>query len=160
MKQMGNQMGNPANANCGCQRAYTPPMGQRNARPPYQAMDRACPVQNERRESREMSPCKNPVSREMKNPNPVRRDMGCGADRRKAMTSVYEWGFVLVETALFLDTHPDDGAALEYYAQAKEKYKAAVAFFSEKFGPLNLTSVQNENYWTWAATPLPWEMEG
>lgn len=92
--------------------------------------------------------------------NRARQDAGSGCDRRKAMMSVYEWGFVLVETALFLDTHPEDAAALEYYAEAKEKYNAAVAFFSKKFGPLNLTSVQNDNYWTWGAMPLPWEMEG
>lgn len=156
MKQMGNQMGAPANSGCGCQRPYTPPMG-RSGCPPYQAMDQACPVRPERRENCETPVCKTPVRREM---NTVKRTAGCGCDKRKAMMNVYEWGFVLVETALFLDTHPEDCAALEYYAEAKEKYNAAVAFYSENFGPLNLTSVQNENYWTWAATPLPWEMEG
>ena len=39
---------------------------------------------------------------------------------------VYELGFALLETALFLDTHPDNREALEYYCQIKHRYAQAV----------------------------------
>lgn len=38
------------------------------------------------------------------------------------MKNIYELGFALVETMLYLDTHPDDAAAIEYYAEIKDKY--------------------------------------
>lgn len=81
-------------------------------------------------------------------------------DQRKTMQSIYELGFIMIETALFLDTHPEDAEALAYYAEMKEKYQEAVRFYNENFGPLNIHSVTNENYWSWVATPMPWEVEG
>lgn len=205
MSQIGNQA-----SGSNCQRAFTPPMAQRAAREPQNAVEQCdmrkreagncgavnrdmrnrdagnCGAENRDMRNRNAGNCsmgnrdmrnrdmgnrdagnRDMRNRDMANRNMGNRDMrnragrnaGPSCDRRKAMMSVYEWGFVLVETALFLDTHPEDAAALEYYAEAKEKYNAAVAFFSENFGPLNLTSVQNDNYWTWGAMPLPWEME-
>ena len=87
----------------------------------------------------------------------TQRDMW---DRRKCMQNIYELGFIMIETALFLDTHPEDAEALAYYAEMKEKYHEAVRFYSDNFGPLNIHNVTNENYWSWVATPMPWEVEG
>ena len=44
------------------------------------------------------------------------------ADKRGLMQNIYELGFVLTEVNLYLDTHPDDLEAIEYYAQIKDKY--------------------------------------
>ena len=62
------------------------------------------------------------------------------------MQNIYELGFVLTEVNLYLDTHPDDLEAIEYYAQIKDKYCDYMT--------------QYDNYWKWVATPMPWEMEG
>jgi spore coat protein JB len=80
-------------------------------------------------------------------------------DRRRLMQSIYEIGFVLIETMLFLDTHPDDLEAIEYYTENKEKYRDLVKQYSEYYGPINPTNMTNENYWMWVATPMPWEVE-
>lgn len=87
-----------------------------------------------------------------------RFDVGC--DKKSIMANIYQIGFVLVETMLYLDTHPDDAEALAYFGEMREKYKMATEKYVEMFGPLQFTDVKNENYWTWVATPMPWEMEG
>jgi spore coat protein JB len=79
---------------------------------------------------------------------------------QNAMKLVYELGFVMTETVLYLDTHPDDAEALAYYAEMKEKYHDAVMYYSRNFGPLNSLHVNAENYWSWVLTPMPWEVEG
>ena len=43
-------------------------------------------------------------------------------EKAMIMKNIYELGFALVETMLYLDTHPDDAAAIEYYAEIKDKY--------------------------------------
>ncbi len=80
-------------------------------------------------------------------------------DRRRLMQSIYELGFALVETMLFLDTHPDDVDAIDYYTETKEKYRDAVKQYSDNFGPINGMNMTNDNYWMWVATPMPWEVE-
>ena len=81
-------------------------------------------------------------------------------DKKAIMRCVYETGFVSVETMLYLDTHPEDREALAYFAQMKEQYKKCVKQYNEICGPLRFTDVNDENYWTWVMTPMPWEMEG
>ena len=81
-------------------------------------------------------------------------------NKSRYIADVYELGFVMVETALYLDTHPDDGEALAFYADMKHQYAEAVRLYNENVGPLSFYHVTNENYWNWVATPMPWEMEG
>ena len=70
---------------------------------------------------------------------------------------VYELGFALLETALFLDTHPDNREALEYYCQIKHRYAQAVEEYERTSAPLTIDRVNSDNYWMWVKTPWPWE---
>lgn len=81
-------------------------------------------------------------------------------DKLNLMKQIYTHGLVLTEAALYLDTHPSDPEALNYYNEMNNHYQQFVAKYSELFGPLNLVNAQNEDYWMWVATPMPWEMEG
>jgi spore coat protein JB len=83
-----------------------------------------------------------------------------GMSEQNVMKLVYELGFAMTETVLYLDTHPDDAEALAYYAEMKEKYHDAVRYYSKNFGPLSSLHVNAENYWSWVMTPMPWEVEG
>lgn len=94
-------------------------------------------------------------------------DQNCGCnnqfknlDKKRIMVSIYQLGFALNEAVLFLDTHPSDLEAIEYYNQVKEKYNEAVNIYADFFGPLVASNVTSENYWMWVATPMPWELEG
>ena len=44
-------------------------------------------------------------------------------EKAMIMKNIYELGFALVETMLYLDTHPDDAAAIEYYAEICTVYE-------------------------------------
>ena len=82
------------------------------------------------------------------------------SDKKRLMMNVYELGFIMTETLLYLDTQPNDTEALAYFNKMKPRYQEAVAMYEKHCGPLNFTSVESDNYWTWVATPMPWEMEG
>lgn len=81
-------------------------------------------------------------------------------DKKKCMVNIYQAQFALTEAVLFLDTHPCDAEALNYYNDVKEKYNKAMDYYAENYGPLLAANVTSENYWMWVATPMPWELEG
>jgi spore coat protein JB len=74
--------------------------------------------------------------------------------------AVYELGFVMTEVLLYLDTHPNDSEAIEYYAEMRQRYNEAVEAYESVIGPLSFNRTGADNYFDWAATPLPWEKEG
>ena len=81
-------------------------------------------------------------------------------EREKALRRVQIYKFALVEANLFLDTHPDDQQALNYYREHKHLYEKAVEDFTSKFGPLRMTDVKdNASMWEWIKGPWPWEGE-
>ncbi len=67
--------------------------------------------------------------------------------------------FVVHDTVLYLDTHPMDQAALNYYHYHRDMLNAVVAEYTACYGPLTADSVMSKNEWTWIEKPWPWEME-
>jgi len=67
--------------------------------------------------------------------------------------------FVIYDTALYLDTHPMDQVALNYYHHHREMLEAAQAEYIACYGPLTIDSVMSKNKWTWIDKPWPWNME-
>lgn len=65
--------------------------------------------------------------------------------------------FILDETALFLDTHPDCQRALDFYKKYLDIYKEAVAEYSEKYGMLSHDGYMGQSSWQWTEGPWPWE---
>ena len=67
--------------------------------------------------------------------------------------------FVLVDLSLYLDTHPFDQEAMEYfnhYVRIKNKMSRD---FSMRFFPLTTDQAESKKEWIWGAAPLPWEGE-
>ena len=81
-------------------------------------------------------------------------------NKNKGLMSIYELGFAMTEALLYLDTHPDDAEAIEYYNSIKPQYSEAVADYAECFGAIIAPGTNGCGYWNWQATPLPWEKEG
>ena len=82
-------------------------------------------------------------------------------EKRKMMEAVYANGFAADDARLFLDTHPHDKNALDYYNRKMELYHQAVSRYEEKFGPYIVT--QNDvcaDRWAWVDDPWPWEYCG
>lgn len=80
-------------------------------------------------------------------------------NRESLLRKVQEADFILHDTALFLDTHPENRAALEFYRRYQPYYVEAVAEYEANFGPLSIYDVNTEQGWTWVQGPWPWEME-
>lgn len=72
------------------------------------------------------------------------------------LNRVYETGFALDEATLFLDTHPEDRDAMEYYRCVRQANKEAVRAYEKAYGPLFITDV-DESSWNWINSPWPWE---
>lgn len=67
--------------------------------------------------------------------------------------------FAVDDIALYLNTHPTDQRALEYYEYYRDMRKQAVQEYTMYFGPLTDDNVMVDDRWTWVDRPWPWEGE-
>lgn len=79
--------------------------------------------------------------------------------KRDLMSLIQRTGFVLLDLALYLDTHPDCACALETYHEHRKIFNDALAVFQRRFEPLSIMGVYDENFWTWGNEPWPWQKE-
>lgn len=78
-------------------------------------------------------------------------------DCNPLMMRVYETGFALDDIILYLDTHPTDINAINYYNHMKKLRDEAVYNFETTYGPLLNFQANPNDYWSWADGPWPWE---
>ena len=67
--------------------------------------------------------------------------------------------FAALDASLYLDSHPDDPEALEYFHHFNRARQQALKEYSMRFGPLTLDTAQSSDRGKWALQPWPWEME-
>lgn len=65
--------------------------------------------------------------------------------------------FVLIELTLYLDTHPYDRSAMEYFNHYNRIKNQMVREFSQKYFPLTTAMEDCSKEWHWGMAPLPWE---
>ncbi len=80
-------------------------------------------------------------------------------NRERLMREIQEVGFALVDTNLFLDSHPDCSIALDFFRDMQVKYAKLTADYEMEFGPLTAFDTDTEQGWTWVQGPWPWELE-
>lgn len=73
------------------------------------------------------------------------------------LIELMEVSFILVETALYLDTHPNDEKALRLHNNASLRYNELVNMYESRFGPLKNTSM-SKYPWGYIDGPWPWEL--
>ncbi|HPE94673.1 MAG TPA: spore coat protein CotJB [Bacillota bacterium] len=78
-------------------------------------------------------------------------------DRKLLMRRLQAADFALYETVLFLDGHPDNKKALEYYQRIKAERDRLMTEYAEKYGPLTPDRVGNQTRWDWVDSPWPWQ---
>ncbi len=83
-----------------------------------------------------------------------------GASRESLMKNLQIMSFVLDDIALFLQTHPNDQAALRCYEKYMLLNREAEKEYMEMYGPLRDDNVYVTDRWTWADMPWPWERQG
>lgn len=76
--------------------------------------------------------------------------------QNEMLKRVYETGFALDDIILYLDTHPVDTDAKNYYRSMQQANAEAVKAYEQMFGPLMANSVIGDT-WTWLDNPWPWE---
>lgn len=67
--------------------------------------------------------------------------------------------FALDDIRLYLDTHPCDQTALDYYEKFRKLKDKTLEEYTCKFGPINSYNIDVDNCWPWVQTPWPWERQ-
>ncbi len=73
------------------------------------------------------------------------------------LSLIYQASFAMDDVTLFLDTHPCDRNALNYYHYVVNLRKEAMKAYQCQCGPLMIDSVESGNNWNWIDDKWPWE---
>ena len=79
--------------------------------------------------------------------------------KRKLMQEIRQLDFAMIETALYLDGHPECKKALAYYNTLQPKRDEKRAQYEREYGPLTMFSNKSQDTWHWVKTAWPWELE-
>ncbi len=80
-------------------------------------------------------------------------------EQEKLLHDIGILGFVVIELSLYLDTHPTDRNAMEYFNHYNRLANQARQEYSAKYTPLTLSCTETSGCsdWQWALAPMPWE---
>lgn len=78
-------------------------------------------------------------------------------EQEKLLNKLQVCDFVLTEAALYLDTHPNNSMALDYYNRHNKMREDILKEYVEKYGPISKGENQSKNNWEWISNPWPWE---
>lgn len=79
-------------------------------------------------------------------------------DQSRLFYEISMLDFVVVDLIEYLDTHPNDKEALEYFNHFNRMKNQAMKDYAMKYGPLVVSLADDcRNEWKWGAMPLPWE---
>lgn len=80
-------------------------------------------------------------------------------NRKDLLCYINEISFAVYDTLLFLDTHPEDTNAMDFFCEHNRMRNRALAEYSRRFGPLVLSTVDDcsAQCWEWMSQPWPWE---
>ena len=69
--------------------------------------------------------------------------------------------FSILETELFLDTHPNDAKALHMLREYRRRKREAISAYEARFGKYIVTTddVPATDHWCWIDSPWPWERQ-
>ena len=73
------------------------------------------------------------------------------------LVEIMEISFVLVETSLYLNTHPNDERALIIHNDASHRYTELKLIYQARYGPLT-SNEMSRNPWGYIDEPWPWEI--
>ncbi len=79
--------------------------------------------------------------------------------RENLMSLIQQAGFALTDANLFLDSHPQNKMALDYFADMQKQYIQLQAEYETIYGPLTAFDTNTEQGWSWIQAPWPWELE-
>lgn len=83
------------------------------------------------------------------------------SEKDKLLHQISVLDFTLVDLLLYLDTHPYDQTAQEYYCHYNQIKKKLCIEFAQKYYPLTKDeATYSKEGFTWVNAPAPWEYCG
>ena len=79
--------------------------------------------------------------------------------REELMDRIHALSFAMTEAQLFLDTHPDCRAALDYFRNLRDELDGLTIEYQNKYGPLFADMTVGDK-WAWIDGPWPWQHNG
>ena len=100
--------------------------------------------------------CNNPM--EDMNMNYYMNNMNMNLQAKKAlMIDVMKYQLAALDSALFLDTHPNDPIALIKHHEYTTRLQQLKVEYTENFGPLDIYTPDMAGSWRYIDSPWPWE---
>lgn len=80
-------------------------------------------------------------------------------EQQKLLHEVGILEFIVVELTLYLDTHPEDQEAMEYFHHYNRLCNQAKKEYSARFEPLEVEFMDTDHgdKWKWSTSKMPWE---
>ncbi|MDO4174865.1 MAG: spore coat protein CotJB [Eubacteriales bacterium] len=79
-------------------------------------------------------------------------------EQQKALQDIRQHKFAVIDAGMYLDGHPEDETALQYFRMMAKKQQQAEETYQKHFGPLQLVDAGTEKRWDWIDEPWPWEV--
>ena len=80
------------------------------------------------------------------------------SEREMMLHKINVISFICVEMQLYLDTHPYECDAIEYFNRNMTMLNELKHDYSQKNTPLNLSNANHSDQkWEWVLDPMPWE---
>lgn len=79
--------------------------------------------------------------------------------REELMDKIHALSFAITEAQLFLDTHPDCRAALDYFRNLRDELDGLTTEYQNQYGPLFADMTVGDK-WAWIDGPWPWQHNG
>ena len=79
--------------------------------------------------------------------------------RAELLRKLSEAQFAAWETHLFLDTHPDDAAAMKNMATYQKVACQLMEEFEKTYGPLTARDLYGDTRFEWLNSPWPWDLD-
>lgn len=81
------------------------------------------------------------------------------SSRKDSLKKIQAYSFSVLETALYLDGHPDNEQALEHYETSRNSLRQALAEYETEYGPITMFNNDISGGWKWISEPWPWQKE-
>ena len=78
-------------------------------------------------------------------------------NREQLLKEIFQVSFCVDDVILYLDTHPQDIDAMQFYHEHVNRRKAMLDEYAAQYGPLLIDDVTCQDRWTWTDEPFPWE---
>ncbi len=80
------------------------------------------------------------------------------AQQAMLLRKLMDVDFVIHETVLYLDGHPNNQKALDFYRKATAEQREIYDQYTKQFGPIKAENVR-QDHWAWIDMPWPWQNE-